>query len=65
MQNECSQDNPPRAEAEPAPGEFDDLLRQIEKEPVPERLLALARQLQVALAHRRRLVAGDGVAADD
>lgn len=36
-----------------APGELGDLLEQIEAEPVPERLLALAQQLQKALAARR------------
>ena len=43
------------AQAEPAmvPGELGDLLRQIEQEPVPERLLELALKLQVALARRR------------
>jgi hypothetical protein len=43
------------AQADPAmvPGELGDLLRQIEKEPVPERLLELALKLQVALARRR------------
>ena len=38
---------------DPTPGEFDDLLREIEKEAVPERLLALALKLQAALAERR------------
>jgi len=58
MQDECSQDECPRAGTEPAPGEFDALLRQIEQEPVPERLLDLARQLQAVLARRRRPGAG-------
>ena len=65
MQKQCSQGNLPRVEADPVPGEFDDLLRQIEKEPVPERLLKLARQLQAALLSRRRLRESDGVGADD
>ena len=38
---------------ETMPGEFDHLLRQIEKEPVPERLLELALKLQAALVERR------------
>ncbi|HRP77857.1 MAG TPA: hypothetical protein PL183_02015 [Aquamicrobium sp.] len=45
------------AAAETAPetarGEFDQLLREIEKEPVPERLLELALKLQAALVERR------------
>lgn len=36
-----------------APGELGDLLERIEAEPVPERLLALAQELQKALAERR------------
>lgn len=35
------------------PGEFGDLLREIETEAVPERLLALAQQLQAALVAQR------------
>ncbi len=35
------------------PGEFDDLLREIEKEPVPDRLLELALKLQSALVAQR------------
>lgn len=38
----------------PTPGEFDEILRQIEKEPIPERLLELALKLQSALMERRR-----------
>lgn len=41
------------AAAEAVRGEFDHLLRQIEKEPVPERLLELALKLQAALVERR------------
>ncbi len=36
------------------------LLGQIEKEPAPERLLSLARQLQAALASRNGLSPPDG-----
>lgn len=36
-----------------APGELGDLLERIEAEPVPERLLALAQELQRALSARR------------
>lgn len=39
-------------------GEFDHLLRQIEKEPVPERLLELALKLQAALIERREAACG-------
>lgn len=42
-----------RVAPDPTPGKFDDLLREIEKEAVPGRLLDLARQLQAALAERR------------
>jgi hypothetical protein len=38
---------------DPNQGSFDLLLREIEKEPVPERLLELARQLQSALIDQR------------
>lgn len=44
---------------ETARGEFDHLLRQIEKEPVPERLLALALKLQAALVARRNRSQGE------
>lgn len=37
-----------------ARGELDSLLREIEKEEVPERLLDLARQLQAALVENRK-----------
>lgn len=37
-----------------AQGEFDLLLKEIEKEPVPARLLELAVRLQAALQHRSR-----------
>lgn len=39
---------------EPVPGEFDRLLREIENEAVPARLLELALELQAALAELRR-----------
>lgn len=65
MQEQCSKGDRPRVDAEPAPGEFSDLLRAIEKEPVPERLLELARQLQTALVARRKLHEGDEVPAGD
>lgn len=42
----------PRTDA--LPPEIGTLLEEIEKEPVPERLLELARQLQEALSERRR-----------
>lgn len=40
-------------------GEFADLLREIEKECVPERLLDLAQQLQAALIAQREAEASD------
>lgn len=43
-----------RVRMDPVPGEFDDLLREIEKEAVPERLLELARKLQAALTESRK-----------
>lgn len=45
-------------------GEFDDLLREIADEAVPERLLDLARQLQAALAERRMREDSKGNPAD-
>ncbi|MCO5156751.1 MAG: hypothetical protein M9945_08360 [Aquamicrobium sp.] len=65
MQNQCSQGDLPRVDVEPAPGEFNDLLREIEKEPVSERLLELARQLQAVLVSQRKLRESDGVRAGD
>lgn len=65
MQNQRSQGDLPRVDVEPAPGEFNDLLREIEKEPVPERLLELARQLQAVLVSQRKLRESDGVRAGD
>lgn len=65
MQKQCSEGELPRVEVEPAPGEFNDLLREIEKEPIPERLLELARQLQAMLVSRRKLRESDGVRAED
>lgn len=44
---------------EAVPGEFDRLLREIENEPVPARLLELALELQAALVERRRQRAED------
>lgn len=49
---------------DPAPGEFDDLLRAIEKEAVPERLLDLALRLQAALVERRGRQHDEGDPAD-
>lgn len=37
-----------------APGEFDELLREIENEPMPERLLELALKLQARLVEQRK-----------
>lgn len=45
-------------------GEFDDLLREIEKEPVPERLLDLALKLQAALVEQRRRREDEGSSAE-
>lgn len=53
MQKQDSLGTLHRVSPDPTPGEFDDLLKQIEKEAVPERLLDLARQLQAALVERR------------
>lgn len=39
---------------DPTQAEFAELLGEIEKEPVPERLLELALKLQVALVENRR-----------
>lgn len=47
-----------------ASGEFDDLLREIEKEPVPERLLELAQKLRAALLERRKKREDEGRSAD-
>lgn len=65
MQKQCSQGDISRVDVDPAPGEFKDLLREIEKEPVPERLLELARQLQAVLVSQRKLRESDGVGAGD
>ena len=46
-----------------AAAEFDHLLREIEKEAVPERLLELALQLQTALAERSSRRDDEGSAA--
>ena len=54
MQDQGSPGNAHHADPCHARGEFDDLLRQIETEAVPERLLDLARKLQTALTERRR-----------
>lgn len=48
---------------ETLPPEIKILLREIEKEPVPERLLQLALQLQEALARRSRGEEAAGTAA--
>lgn len=48
---------------ETLPPEIKILLREIEKEPVPERLLQLALQLQEALALRSREEEGTGPSA--
>lgn len=53
-----------RVRPDPAPGEFDDLLRAIEKEAIPERLLDLARQLQAALVERRGRQDDEGNSTD-
>lgn len=45
-------------------GEFDSLLREIEKEAVPERLLDLARQLQAALVESRKCREREGDSSD-
>lgn len=42
------------AAPEIVPGEYDRLLKEIEKEEMPERLLELALKLQAALVERRR-----------
>lgn len=47
-------DRPDDRMPEMAPGELGFLLREIEREAVPERLLELARRLQAALADERR-----------
>lgn len=65
MQKQCSEGDLPRVDVDPAPREFNDLLREIEKEPVPERLLVLARQLQAVLVSQRKLRESDGVRAGD
>ncbi|MCT8992086.1 hypothetical protein NYR54_17630 [Chelativorans sp. SCAU2101] len=51
------------APMETLPPEIKILLREIEKEPVPERLLQLALQLQEALARRSRGEEAVGTAA--
>ncbi|MGV6874174.1 hypothetical protein ACUSIJ_15990 [Pseudochelatococcus sp. B33] len=55
---DCPEDHDARV-PETAPGEFDRLLREIEKEAVPARLLELALELQAALAARRRRREGE------
>ena len=59
MHDEDSADERDAAAADVTPGEYDHLLRQIEKEEIPERLLDLALKLQAALVERRRLGAED------
>lgn len=56
---DCTDDRSARV-PETAPGEFDHLLREIEKEPVPERLLELALKLQAALVEQRKRSGGKG-----
>ena len=51
--NDCP-DNSVSPVPEMAPGEFGHLLREIEKEAVPERLLELALKLQAALVEQRK-----------
>lgn len=54
MQKQTSSGTSPRAEPDPGTGEFDELLSEIEKEPVPARLLDLAQKLHAALVERRK-----------
>lgn len=56
---------PARAVSKDPRGEFDTLLREIEKETVPERLLELALKLQEALGERRRLHRQEESVSDD
>ena len=60
MQKQSSLRKLRRVDPDSAPAEFEELLREIENEPVPDRLLELALQLQAALAERRRRLEGDG-----
>lgn len=60
MQKQDSPGKLHRISLDTAPGEFDELLREIEKEAVPERLLDLARQLQAALVESRRRQENEG-----
>lgn len=54
MQKHGSPGRNHRVKLDPAPGEFADLLHEIEKEAVPERLLELAQKLQAALVESRK-----------
>jgi hypothetical protein len=58
------QDSPDDRTPQIVPGEFDHLLREIEKEPVPERLLELAQRLQAALAEQRKRREGEADSAE-
>lgn len=54
MQKQAGLSKLHRVDPDPVPGEFDALLREIEQEAVPERLLELAQKLQAALTESRR-----------
>lgn len=64
MQKETNPGKLRRDGRDHAPGEFDDLLREIEQEAVPERLLELALQLQAALLEQRKRQGSEGVSPD-
>jgi len=64
MQKQDGPDKLHRISRDLAPGEFGDLLREIEREAVPERLLELARQLQAALVESRRRQRTEGNSSD-
>ena len=64
MQKQDSPGKLHRVSLNTARGEFDDLLREIEKEAVPERLLDLARRLQAALVESRRRQEKEGKSSD-
>ncbi|WP_186398392.1 hypothetical protein [Stappia sp. P2PMeth1] len=57
-------DDPRKERRRARRGDYRSLLRQVESEPVPERLLDLARKLESALAEQRRRQHGDGGPAD-
>lgn len=58
MEKQDSPDRFRRIDGEAGRAEFAELLLQIEREPIPERLLGLARRLQAALRERRGAAAG-------